>query len=394
MIEFIQQQLAANQFMQGGVVLAIMSWAAYQIKSLPNYFWSLIRRYFVVDVTFDAGNEQFDALAKLLCDTYKSSKSGNFISVPVGSEVTLVPSGSRWVRKGLCYLNTRLTRRELESSFNSEKNVTFSIDLSAYGFYKRWTVEKLVADALADRKRKTQHRLFVKVGDSGFWDSMVDLQPRTFETVYSRHNEAVKADLDKFLASGDLYRSKGIPHRRGYLFQGPPGTGKTSMLQAIANYVRRDLCIINFGSITPSSIKSLFAYSDKLICIEDIDAATRAADSRTAYEGQKSDNRLTLADLLNAIDGVTSGTGNILVMTTNFPEKLDPALVRPGRIDRVFDLSYMNDDEFEMACRSYYGMKPWFKVPENLTAAKAQLAMQLADGNFEKFRLRIAQGVS
>lgn len=394
MIEFIQQQLAANQFMQGGVVLAIMSWAAYQIKSLPSYFWGLIRRYFVVDVTFDAGNEQFDALAKLLCETYKSSKSGNFISVPVGLDVTLVPSGSRWVRKGLCYLNTRLTRRELESSFNSEKNVTFSIDVSAYGFYKRWTVEKLVAEALADMKRKTQHRLFVKVGDSGYWDSMVDLQPRTFETVYSRHNEVIKGDLDKFLKSADAYRAKGIPHRRGYLLQGPPGTGKTSMLQAIANYIHRDLCVVNFGSITPSSIKSLFAYSDKLICIEDIDAATQAADSRITSEVKKSENRLTLADLLNAIDGVTSGTGNILVMTTNYPEKLDPALLRPGRIDRVFDLGYMNQDEFDLACMSYFNLKPWFKVPENLTAAKAQLAMQMSDGSFDKFRLLIAQGVS
>jgi mitochondrial chaperone BCS1 len=142
------------------------------------------------------------------------------------------------------------------------------------------------------------------------------------------------ADLERFLAARDLYNQRGIPWRRGYLFYGPPGTGKTSLVQAIASQFDRQLVSLTLTDMDDSDL--LRAWSEIsahcVIALEDVDSV---------FEGRKSLGKLSFSALLNSLDGAGAVEGSIAILTTNHRERLDPALIRPGRCDREFELGYL-----------------------------------------------------
>lgn len=142
------------------------------------------------------------------------------------------------------------------------------------------------------------------------------------------------SDLDRFLGNRELYSQRGIPWRRGYLFYGPPGTGKTSLVQAIASHYDRQLVSLTLTDMDDSAL--LRAWSEIsancVIVLEDVDSV---------FEGRKALGKLSFSALLNSLDGVGAVEGSITILTTNHRERLDPALIRPGRCDREFELGYL-----------------------------------------------------
>lgn len=147
-------------------------------------------------------------------------------------------------------------------------------------------------------------------------------------------SEGLVRDVQDFLNSGDWYHKRGIPYRRGYLLYGPPGSGKTSFIQALAGELDYNICILNLleNNLTDDRLNHLMNHiPDRLILLlEDIDAAF---NKREQSEDKGYNNGVTFLGLLNALDGVASAEECITFMTTNHPEKLDPALLRPGRVD-------------------------------------------------------------
>jgi mitochondrial chaperone BCS1 len=143
------------------------------------------------------------------------------------------------------------------------------------------------------------------------------------------------ADLDRFLQSRDLYRQRGIPWRRGYLLYGPPGTGKSSLIQAIASHYDRQLVSLSLTDMDDSAL--LRAWSEitatSIVALEDIDSV---------FSGRKPLGELSFSALLNTLDGAGAVEGSITILTTNHREQLDPALIRPGRCDREFELGYLS----------------------------------------------------
>ncbi|OCK77984.1 P-loop containing nucleoside triphosphate hydrolase protein [Lepidopterella palustris CBS 459.81] len=149
------------------------------------------------------------------------------------------------------------------------------------------------------------------------------------------------------------YGRRGIPYRRGYLFYGPPGTGKTSMCLALAGHFKLELYTLSGYGVRDDALAKLFATLPPkcIVLLEDIDSAGVTREHMIDEDGEKTKNQtrngppeqppghpnaqgITLSGLLNAIDGTTSQEGRVLIMTSNTPETLEPALVRPGRIDK------------------------------------------------------------
>ena len=150
-------------------------------------------------------------------------------------------------------------------------------------------------------------------------------------------------DLRDFYRSSTWYAERGIPYRRGYLLHGPPGTGKTTLVLALAGELKLPVATLNLSDRLMSD-ESLRAMVDALpaaalLLIEDIDCAFNEKRSATGTSG------ITLSGLLNALDGVSSRDGRVLFLTTNHPERLDPALLRPGRVDRKIELGYATPDQ-------------------------------------------------
>jgi len=152
--------------------------------------------------------------------------------------------------------------------------------------------------------------------------------------------ERILHDADWFFNAADWYRERGVPYRRGYLFSGPPGCGKTSLVIALASYFYRPIYVLNLGDIwTDSKLFSAISTVpvNGILLIEDVDVAGKTREIRPKKNGEKGKlnmNTTTTSGLLNGIDGVISKDGRLLIMTTNYPDKLDAALIRPGRIDK------------------------------------------------------------
>lgn len=154
----------------------------------------------------------------------------------------------------------------------------------------------------------------------------------------------------------------------GLLFHGIPGTGKTTLIKAISNYTKRDIIYINLKTITDSeTLENIFfnktvssfhiPFNKRIYVIEDIDADSDITHSRTEQKEKEHEQKniillseendtktLTLKDLLQLFDGVIELKDVIYIFTTNHIEKLDPALIRPGRINLQIHMTYMTKE--------------------------------------------------
>lgn len=184
---------------------------------------------------------------------------------------------------------------------------------------------------------------------------------RQFESVILDNNiaEGILADVMEFLNCREWYSQRGVPYRRGYLLHGPPGCGKTSYILALAGKLEYDICQMNLSNSALSDERLSYllnvAPPKSIILLEDIDAAFLSREdidvTKSAYQGL---GRVTLSGILNVLDGVASSEERILFMTTNYPEKLDPALTRPGRVDMKIYIGYATNTQLARAFERFY----------------------------------------
>jgi chaperone BCS1 len=147
--------------------------------------------------------------------------------------------------------------------------------------------------------------------------------------------ERIVSDVRDFLGSQKWYIDRGIPYRRGYLLYGPPGSGKSSFIQSLAGELDFGVALINLSErgITDDKLSMLLTKLPPrtILLLEDADAAfvNRRKTESDGYNGAT----VTFSGLLNALDGVAAGEERIAFLTTNHIDRLDEALIRPGRVD-------------------------------------------------------------
>lgn len=191
-------------------------------------------------------------------------------------------------------------------------------------------------------------------------------------------------DIKKFLDNKDVYRKLNYPYNYCALLYGVPGSGKTSTILALASMLHYNIRYVNLATITPIRLMSALNESiNHEICVfEDIDAiSTQSTSSRETVEGDDEDyddcskpidpmsNRISLSDLLNITDGLLASDNTICIFTTNHIEKLDPALIRAGRMNKLIEYKYMNASTAARMVKTYLdvdidGLKDGIKPPE------------------------------
>ncbi|XP_058203165.1 AAA-ATPase At2g18193-like [Rhododendron vialii] len=201
-------------------------------------------------------------------------------------------------------------------------------------------------------------------GGQGGWGSINLDHPATFETLAMdpELKKTIIDDLERFLKRKDFYKKVGKAWKRGYLLYGPTGTGKSSLIAAMANHLKFDVYDLELTSLNSNSELRRILVSTtnrSIIVIEDVDCSVEMQDRQPGIKQPYHPNtKLTLSGLLNFIDGLWSSCGDerIIIFTTNYKERLDPALLRPGRMDMHIHMSYCTSQGFKILASNYLGI--------------------------------------
>uniref|UniRef100_A0A7N0UZ55 AAA+ ATPase domain-containing protein n=1 Tax=Kalanchoe fedtschenkoi TaxID=63787 RepID=A0A7N0UZ55_KALFE len=289
------------------------------------------------------------------------------------------------------------------------KNATSSANLRRFemSFYKKhkdfvlrdyFTFILKSANEMKDRV-KTLKLHTVDYNGTDYWGWTALDHPATFETMAMDLETKMELmeDLDTFVRRKEYYKKVGRAWKRGYLLYGPPGTGKSSLVAAMANYLRFNVYDLDLGEVQCNSdLRRLLIGTGNrsILVIEDIDCSI-GLKNRESETDDHEDEKITLSGLLNFIDGLWSSCGDerIIVFTTNHKDKLDPALLRPGRMDMHIHMSFCTFGGFKILAANYLGVEdhPLFgeikDLLEQVKVTPAEVAGELMRKSEAKYSL-------
>lgn len=205
------------------------------------------------------------------------------------------------------------------------------------------------------------------------WNRSAIINDRPLESVViapTTLKKLLKA-VDDFYSMRDWYVQRGVPHKICILLHGVPGTGKTSLIKALAGHYGVNIYKMNINQLSDDSLEYALSQVPKgnLILLEDVDSSVAVQKRVDQYANEpvapdvevrprdkpSGFEPLSLTGVLNAFDGVIPLDNTLLVFTTNHLERLDPAVIRPGRVDVMLELGEMQDAEIKRYVDYVYG---------------------------------------
>lgn len=356
MLEWVWEQVATNQFAAGGLFLGAVGGAVAWARNIPGSLARRLANQVIVTIDVTSDDPVFDWLQVWLAEHPYSRRARHLDVVsrlsglrrggydpdedegaaPEAVPVYFTPAPNTehlfWHRGRLVWLSRQ---REKSTSSSIRGAWTERLRLRLLG-RSTAAVRDLIAEAQALAATTGEPRIPVSVPSGGnYWRRVSEqvVRPLTSVILPAGVVEAAVADVQSFLDSRAWYLEQGIPYRRGYLFHGAPGAGKSSLIQALAGHFRLPLYILSLNGKGISDAGLLALMTDlparAAVVLEDVDADHRGRPTN----GDDDDERVTFSGLLNALDGVAGSDGRLLFMTTNHLERLDGALIRPGRAD-------------------------------------------------------------
>jgi mitochondrial chaperone BCS1 len=350
------EALLANQVFSGVAGAAIVSAVLFQLRSVPQTIWALLQAQFSATLTVYSEQEAFRQI-DLWLGRHPSTQKSRRLAL------------TEWWNQAAAETEYQLTAGDGPHVLWEGRKPVFALkqthDPTPGGYGRRQTVtlttigrDRSVLERILREARTVQDRDVVPVhlwGGHGF-QLIERRQRRALETIHlaAGLRDSIVEDAQRFISRRAWYVDRGIPHRRGYLFEGPPGTGKSSMALALAGALHRPIYIINPATVQDDNAlqSAINQAGSAVVLIEDIDAVdvsrerpapapaytaapalARGAGVPDSLPVAAERTGISTSGLLNAIDGVAARDGRILIITTNHAEKLDPALIRPGRVD-------------------------------------------------------------
>jgi chaperone BCS1 len=353
MFQFVRHLLkhalsSQNQFASGGLLLMVIGSVGVFLRSLPERLWSWLEHQFTMTITVKDDDAAFVWVKEWFLEQQflKRLRRVDLDTTLRGAEMALIPAPGRHLfwRQGrpfwVWFYRSEDTKGRSQRRIET---LTFQTIGRKQAFLKQFADE-----IVACHRRKERTSSFLYVYDD-YWNHVVAYSPRLLDSVILKpgEKEHLMQDLERFRASRARYRRLGVPYHRGYLLYGPPGTGKTSLVSALAAKFGMSIYVVNLTEFNDRTLKTAMneVPENSLILFEDIDCM-KAGNRRTGtsdWSEQKNENKnskdfaqvngATLSGLLNVLDGFHAPENVVYVMTTNKVEALDPALLRPGRID-------------------------------------------------------------
>ncbi|KAK4570509.1 Complex III assembly protein translocase and chaperone [Recurvomyces mirabilis] len=346
-------QLQSNPFFTAGFGLAALGAALRYGSRGVQQTAALIRRRMLVDLEITRHDKSYEWVLNWMTAQYQNQIETSTHKSANGAEQTafsLVPGRGKHI---LRYRNAfiAVSREREGKSFDAMGKPFETVTLTTLYHY-RYVFEGIVSEAYQMSLQNVEGKTVVYTSQNMSWQSSG--QPkrrRPFDSVVLEEglSERILGDVREFLDARTWYLDRGIPYRRGYLLYGPPGTGKTSFVQALAGKLDFNIAMLSLSQrgLTDDLLNHLLLNVPPrtIVLLEDADAAfsNRRQRDTDGYTGAN----VTYSGLLNALDGVASAEERIIFMTTNHIDRLDDALIRPGRVDMTVQLG--NATEWQMA---------------------------------------------
>jgi hypothetical protein len=359
-VETLRTQLS-NQVVAGAIALGLVGVVAASLRKLPGALWSQLKRAVIVTATLDSRNDLFSAFVAWLNDQRFGQNSRWFTVVQAPAAVADdnatddTPKLQYSPAPGFHFFWFRGRPMWMQREIAMNMQVVETIHLGAL-FASRRLMEELLESVARHAGERRANRLTLYTVDRWGDDwRLADSKPRrSLDSVVLDEGVAKQLhdDIHEFFSRREWYAQMGIPWRRGYLLYGPPGTGKTSSAYALAGELRLKLCALSLANpkLTDNVMADLLQRTPprSLILIEDIDAFFAMREKQDARM------HISFSGLLNALDGVGAQEGRIVVLTTNHRDRLDAALIRPGRIDLEVELGNASAWQLEQLMQRFY----------------------------------------
>ncbi|XP_055549176.1 mitochondrial chaperone BCS1 [Wyeomyia smithii] len=308
----------------------------------------LFRRHYMITLEVPCRDKSYQWLLQWI--TQKGAKHTQHLSVEtsflqkdtghIKTKYDFIPSiGTHIMRYGGTWIKVERAREQ--HTLDLHMGVPWeTVQLTAFGRNKNLYF-KILEEARQLALKNTEGKTIMYTAMGSEWRPFGHprkRRPLTSVVLDNGVSDRILNDCREFIRNPQWYADRGIPYRRGYLLYGPPGCGKSSFITALAGEIEFGICLLNLSErgLTDDRLNHLMnvAPQQSIILLEDIDAAFVSREDtkqqKAAFEGL---NRVTFSGLLNCLDGVASTEARIVFMTTNYLERLDPALIRPGRVD-------------------------------------------------------------
>lgn len=355
--------LNQNQLVTGGLLLGFFYFIQRNLSRILGWIHSILKRYLLLTIDFGQRINQNSLVNKfekwlqenkillnaknteayeLGCENYATGGVVNE-KTPNGA---LVPGfGLHWFfyKKRFCLLLKYLDKKE---NGNDLKGYYFTI------FSRKRELMEEIVQQVANTKLFKDDSIGSYIFDGNFWSLNNILEERSLESVIleEQSKSLLINDIKDFFNNEKDLLKKGLPAQRCYLLHGPPGNGKTSTIKMIASHFKRNICPIYLSRLDKYNFSKTFKCVPKnsIILLEDVDCFMPQREDKKGFSD------ISLGDLLNTIDGVDARNGQIIFMTTNHIEKLDPALIRSGRCNQVIEIKNPSPDLIEKYLRYLY----------------------------------------
>jgi hypothetical protein len=383
-------RLTQNQFLSGGAILFVLGGLLASLRHLPRRLFNAFERLFLIRMEVQDDDEAYQWmqlwLARRLSRTLSVSvltrrsqkRSDDDEAAPAENrpEIHFVPAPGTYgfLFRGRFVLLSRNRDDERRgnvetasgaNSTRSRENFTLRI------FSRDRTLARQLIEDCRSAALPKDGRVDIRAAPNGYWELVGRQRPRSLQSVILADHvaERLLADIREFQGESAWYADLGVPYRRGYLLYGPPGNGKSSLVMALASELGMNVYLLNLASRSLDDVRLMRLLmqvgDNSIILIEDIDCS-HVRRSRPGKDDKVTDG-LTFSGLLNAIDGILAQDGRIIFMTTNHREKLDPALIRPGRADVQVEIQNASNDQARRLFKRFY------------PRASPELAQQFAD---------------
>lgn len=363
----ITEILSQNQFLSGGAILGIGGMLINHLKSTPSDILHKLRNLFYFEfIVEDRESDLYSTVMKKCVIPTLLKKRTKEFRVSLGDEYEnpelyfLAPRTTSFFAgfyKGYPYwisLEDPMAGADLESSRDlsiiqaSKPNTIHLSFLCPSRKAAQSYFDSFVEEVKRDRKSEEELEIFRYEADGSSVYSNRSLRPIS-SLEYNFDANSIIEYCKTFISRNEWYIEKGIPWKTGLLLSGPPGNGKTNFVLALASELNIPIYTCPLEGVTTERFSRMVSTmrSKSILLIEDIDSF---------YKGRETlgDTKVSFSTLLNILDGVTSPSGVITILTTNHKENLDSALIRPGRIDRKIEIANATVDQIKRYFRKFY----------------------------------------